>query len=194
MRPVKITMNAAGYSQWVPIDYIESWFGIGVGVILSEDGNLTYGVQYTFDEFTADVQGLVSIAIARSGTTATVTDAGQYGIGHGLSVGDSVIVSGTGSTQLDSQAPTWGTGGPLGWNVASTPSPTSYTYTCANAGPAADQGVTRVIRLRVFTSTLTAQTTRGTVTFNYPVRAVRLYVSSYTAGFADMIVLQGMAT
>ena len=49
MRPVRVTMNAAGFSQWVPIDYTEAWFGVGVAVLLSEDGNLTYTVQHTFD-------------------------------------------------------------------------------------------------------------------------------------------------
>lgn len=193
MRPVRVVLNAAGYSQWVPIDYIESWFGVGVAVVLSEDGNLTYSVQHTFDspDVNASASGVNSVKISRTTTTATVTDTGLEGIGHGLSTGDSVIISSSGSKYLDSQVPLYGNG-IVGWNVASTPSTTTYTYTVQNLGPTADAGNARVDRLRVFTSTLAAQTTKGTVTYNYPVRAIRLYVSAYTAGFADMTVLQGI--
>ena len=197
MRPIKVTLNAAGYSQWVPIDYVESWFGVGVSVILSEDGALTYTVQYTADSpvTSSYLEEAEQVTISRAGTTATVTDNGPLGIGHGLSTGDSIIISSSGSSQLDSSTgnpPQWGNG-IVGWNVASTPTNKSYTYTVANAGPTADTGNARVTRLRVFASALSAQTARGSTTFNYPVRACRLYVSAYTAGFADMIVLQGMA-
>lgn len=191
MRPVKVTLNALGYSPWVPIDYLAAWFGIGVAVVLSEDANLTYTVQHTFDFDTlaADTQ---LITISRAGTTATVTDPGPHGVGHGLTTGDSVIIRGSGSAVLDSPPPVFGQGD-VGWNVASTPSPTTYTYTVANSGPTTDSGNAKSLRLRVFPSSLAAQTARGTATYNYPVRSIRLYVSSYTAGFADMMVLQGSA-
>jgi hypothetical protein len=194
MRPVRVTLNAAGYSQWVPIDYLESWFGTTLGIIPSEDGNLTYSVQFTMDFAILEApSSSAPVSIARAGTVATVTDAGPLGIGHGLTTGDSVIIKASGSSMLDSPQAVFGQGD-LGWQVASTPSPTTYTYTVANSGPAADVGITKTSRLRIFThATLAAQTTRQNGSLNYPVRAVRLYVSAYTAGFVDMIVLQGSA-
>ncbi len=193
MRPVRVTLNAAGYSQWVPVDYIEAWFGIGVAVVLSEDGNLTYTVQHTFDyEYIDPADNTSLVTIARVGTVATVTDTGPWGIGHGLTTGDNVIIKGSGSPNLDSPASLFGQGD-VGVNIALTPSPTTYTYTVANSGPTTDGGNCHVARRRIFASTLAAQTARGTVTYNYPVRAIRLYVSIYTAGFADMTVLQGIA-
>ena len=114
------------------------------------------------------------------------------GIGHGLTTGDSVVIKGSGSANLDSPLPLFGQGD-VGLSVASTPSTTTYTYAVANSGATADGGNAKVLRQRVFThSTLVGQTTRQTGTYNYPVRAIRLYVSAYTAGFADMLVLQGI--
>lgn len=198
MRPVKITVNAAGYSQWVPVDYIESWFGATVAVIPSEDGNLTYTVQFSMDLTTLEAPSTSGpVSISRTGTVATVTDPGSLGLGHGLATGDSVIIKSSGSSVLDSPqagsvAGTYGNGD-LGWTVASTPTPTTYTYTVANSGAAADQGITKASRLRVFPhSVLAGLTVRATGVLNYPVRAVRLYISAYAAGFCDMIVLQGM--
>ena len=201
MRPVKVTVNAVGYSAWIPIAYNESWFGIGVAVIVPVSATGTYTVQHTFDDpsYAMQLDGSNTITIARVTTTATVTDFGPNGLGHGLSVGDSVVVSGSGSpTILDSQPPAVGDPlagvgrGIVGWNVASVPSSTTYTYTVANSGPASDGGNAHVCRMRVFNSTLSAQTASGTVTYNYPVRAIRLSVSALSAGFIDMIVLQGV--
>jgi hypothetical protein len=196
MRPTKVVLNAAGYSQWVPISYMESWFGVGVSVQLSGDASgITYTVQHTYDFLnidpsTPDSSAGNHVTISRSGTTATVTDYGPYGLGHGLSTGDSVIIKGSGSSVLDSLSPAYGTGD-VGWSVTYVSSST-YTYTCANSGATADTGNCYVARQRVFPhATLATQSARGQGTYNYPVRAVRLYLSAYTSGYADMIVLQG---
>jgi hypothetical protein len=194
MRPVRVVLNAAGYSQWVPVAYNESWFGTTVAVVLSENASLTYSVQYTCDFMQANYTPLYGpISVARVTTTATVTDVGPYGLGHGLTTGDNVIIKGTNTTNLDSPSPTYGTGD-LGWQIASTPSTTTYTYTVANSGATASVGSPTVARLRVFThATLAAQTTRQVGSLNYPVRAVRLYISTYSAGYADMTILQGVS-
>ena len=102
MRPQRVVMNAAGYSQWLPVDWQANWFGVGVAVVLSEDGNLTYTVQHTFDSpdlVTNDYITNSAVKIARAGAVATVTDTGPYGIGHGLTTGDSVVILSSGSTQ-----------------------------------------------------------------------------------------------
>jgi hypothetical protein len=189
-------MNAAGYSQWLPVDWQANWFGIGVAVVLSEDANLTYTVQHSFDSPDLETQDYItnnSVTISRAGAVATVTDNGPYNIGHGLSTGDDVIIMSSGSSQLDTvtgNPPLLSQNGTRSWNVTQTGT-TTYTYACANAGPTADNGNAKVIRLRVFPSTLAAQTARGTTTYNYPPKLVRLYVSAYTAGFADLTLIQG---
>ncbi len=195
MRPVRISLNALGHTQWVPIDYIESWFGVSVAVVLSFDGNLGYDVEHTFDDprpQTDDPYQICTVSISRSGTVATVTDAGPNGIGHGLIPGDSVIVTGSGSTYLDSQPAAFGTG-TVGWTITGTPTTTSYTYTVANSGPTSDNGNAKVSRQRVFNEpNLTNLTARASDYYAYPIKAVRLYIKSYTAGFADLLVLQGL--
>jgi hypothetical protein len=190
-------MNAAGNSAWIPIDYTEAWFGVGVAVVLSEDASLTYTVQHSFDSVDPlDYNNTIPlVTISRAAGVATVTDPGPYGIGHGLTTGDSVIITSSGSpTVLDSQppAPPFPPLGVIGWAVASTPTPTTYTYACANSGPTTDGGNAKATRMRVFPSTLATQTARGTVTYNYPVRAIRLNISVYAAGYADMLILQGV--
>jgi hypothetical protein len=196
VRPVRVVLNAVGASAWIPIDYTEAWFGVGVAVVPSEDSNLNYTVQHTFDSVDPfDYQNTIPlVTIARATTTATVTDLGPYGIGHGLTTGDSVIITSSGSpTVLDSQAPAppFPPIGTIGWTVTVV-NTTSYTYTVANSGPTSDNGNAKVARLRVFPSTLAAQTARGTVTYNYPVRAIRLVINSGTTGYADMLVYQGV--
>ena len=193
MRPVRVYLNAAGYSQWVLLSYLESWFGATASVVLSSGANLTYSVQYAMDFDQVDPQNPIGrVSISRSGTTATVTDPGPYALGHGLSTGDCVFVAGSGSAVLDSPTvPAFGTG-PLGWTVTATGANT-YTYTVANSGPTSDTGNAYVSRFRVFThAVLASQTVRNTGTFNYPIRACRLYISSYTSGYADMTILQGI--
>src|ERR1700690_187613 len=102
MRPVKVSFNAVGFTQWVPIDYIESYFAVGIACIPSEDWSGTYTVQETFDDPIIDAQmNYSNVSISRTTTVATVTDAGLYGLGHGLTTADNVIVKGTGSSNLD---------------------------------------------------------------------------------------------
>jgi hypothetical protein len=188
MRPVCQTVGSAVAGPWIPLDYIESWFGVSLFVTLSEDAS---GITYTVD-FTGDDTGPVGVRpvkISRTTTVATVTDvgpsSGQYpydtGAHHGLVTADSVVIQSSGSANLDGTFP-----------VASAPSPTTYTYTVANSGPAADNGNAKVNALRVFSHTvLTAQTVRNFGTFNYPVRATRLRLSAWTAGQATLCILQG---
>ncbi len=196
MRPVRVSLNTLGHTQWIPIDYIEAWFGVSVAVVLSVDGNLGYDVEHTFDDprpLTAqeDPDQPNTVSISRIGTVATVTDYGPNQIGHGLTPGDSVIVTGSGSTYLDSQPAVFGKG-TVGWTITGTPTTTSYTYTVANSGPLTDNGNARVSRQRIFTDpNLTNLTARAMDNYAYPVTAVRLYIKAYTAGFADLLVLQG---
>ena len=186
MRPVCCTVASAVAGPWIPLDYIESWFGVSLFVTFSEDAS---GITYTVD-FTGDDTGPVGvrpIKISRSGTTATVTDLGpansQYKYDtvsrHGLIAADSVVIQSSGGFD--------GT-----YAVASAPTPTTYTIAVPNSGPTVDGGNAKVNALRVFAHTvLTAQTVRNFGTFDYPVRATRLRLSAWAAGQATLCILQG---
>jgi len=171
MRPIYVTLGAAGASPWIPINYLQNAFGIGFAVTLSSDGNLTYSVQHTFDDPTTNAR---DISIARSTTTATVTDPD-----HGLNTGDSVIVESSGSSNLD------------GTKTVTVTSANAYTYTVANSGPTA--AAAKAKSLRIFThEDVAAKTDRQDGNYAYPPRAIRLAISSYTAGKATLAILQGM--
>ena len=50
MRPVRITLTAAGVSPVIPLDQYISPFNIGIGVALAAGTSATYTVQHTFDD------------------------------------------------------------------------------------------------------------------------------------------------
>ena len=187
MRPVRITVNAVGNSQWVPLNYDQSSFSVGLAVCpWSTATGLTYAVQHCFDDLTL----FRNVQVSRSGTTATVTDIGPDGLGHGLTTGDSVILRGTGSSVLDSPKSAIGNGD-LGWTITVT-SGTQYTYTCANSGPTADANVSTALGLRVYPHATLSGSTRQDGNYAFPPRAVRISVSAITAGAVDLMVLQGL--
>lgn len=48
MRPVVITKSGTGTSNWIPLDFKQSPFNIGFGVVVN--GTVTYDVEHTFDD------------------------------------------------------------------------------------------------------------------------------------------------
>lgn len=54
MRPVRVTVSAAGVSPPVPLDQYISPFNVGIGVVLSAGATLTYDVEHTFDNVFAE--------------------------------------------------------------------------------------------------------------------------------------------
>jgi len=48
MRPVRVTLTAAGVSAPVILDHYRSPFNVGIGVI--KTGTVDYSVQYTYDD------------------------------------------------------------------------------------------------------------------------------------------------
>lgn len=193
MRAAYVTLGAQGNSPWIPIDYLQNAFGVGIGVWLSEDGNLTYSVQHTFDDPSLP---RTPIKIARVAGTATVT----FPWPHGLTTADSIIVMNSGSTQLDSQLFTATNGSPgntggqaVGFDIASTPTTTTLTYACTNAGPTSDGGNAEARVQRAFNHiSLVAQSARNDGNYAFPVMAVRLKCNSFTAGLVTMAVVQGL--
>lgn len=176
MRPIRVgPLSANGNSVWIPVNRLQPQFKVSVFGLPSSGAVLTWKVQHTPDDLSVDAERQVSIA--RAGTVATVTDTA-----HGLSVGDSIIVMGSGSTNLD------GT-----YDVATVVDANSYTYTVANTGATASASGTRAKYLRVFDhATLVGQTGRADGNYAFPVSAVRFVISGYASGSFWGEVQQGM--
>lgn len=175
MRPLRVEMSALGNSPWVPVNYMQNAFAIGLAVVLSSGAVLTYTVQHAFNDLSDD--GKRKVLIARAGTVATVTD-----IGHKLSVADSVIVTGSGSVVLDGQP-----------DIASVVDADHYTYTVANSGPAAGSPNTFAKPLHVFPhASLAGLNIRSDGNYAFNVEAIRLNISAYTSGTAILLINQGM--
>lgn len=169
MRPVQVRLTAAGNSQWIPINRYPSSFGIALGVVFSSNKNLTANVQYALDPLVAQ-----PCNITRSTTTATLKL-----VNHGLSVDDSVVVTRAGAP-LDGE-----------FAVATVVDQDTITYTVANSGVTAAIDA-RVIPMRVQPHpVLTGLTADADSNFSVPPTAVRLNVSSYTAGYVDLNVISG---
>lgn len=176
MRPVLLSRGSLGNSPWCMDNYLQRSYKIGMGAMITSGAVLTFGVQHSFDD---PVSNRRPVSISRTTTVATVTD-----VDHRLSVGDSVIVDGSGDPNLD------GT-----YDVASVVDANTYTYTVANTGAAAGSVNTYLASLRVFNhSTMTGLSARTDGNYEFPVRAIRLRVSAYTSGKVDLEILQGLGS
>jgi hypothetical protein len=175
MRPIYLTMAAQGNSQWAPVNSLQIAFAIGLAVVPSSGASLTATVQHTFDDPTIDRRH--PIVIARAGTVATVTDTN-----HGLSVGDSAVITGSGDANLDGDR-----------EVATVVDANNYTYTVANTGATSGQTGVTAANFRVFNhATLAALVARTDGNYAFPVAAVRLRLPTYSSGRCELIILQGM--
>jgi len=169
MRPVRVRLSAAGVSAWIPLNRYATSIAVALGLMFSSNKNLTAAVQYTLDPLVDQ-----PCNISRTTTTATVTLTN-----HGLSVGDSVVVSGGGS-------PLDGT-----YAVASVTNQNVFTYTVVDSG--ATSAIDAKIKpLRVMTHPVLSGITANTDSnFSVPPTACRLAVTSYTAGYVDLDVVSG---
>jgi hypothetical protein len=48
MRPQVIAKSGTGTSAWIPLDYKQNPFNIGLGIVVS--GTITYDIEHTFDD------------------------------------------------------------------------------------------------------------------------------------------------
>jgi hypothetical protein len=194
MRPIRITVTAVGNSQWIPLDYLQNAFAVALAIIpwSTVTGTPSFTVQHTFDDLASQSpQSNPQVSITRSGTTATVTDLGPDGLGHGMSTNDNVIISGAGAPFDTPKTSVTGENGDLGADITVTGN-TTYTYTVANSGPTTGTG--RVVRMRVFNNDdtrLVTASTRVDGNYAFPPRACRLKVTTMAAGAVDFLVLQG---
>jgi hypothetical protein len=163
--------GATGYTSWHPVPRPGDrapGTEITLGVII--DGTCTYKGQYCVD----DLQPTIPLLITRSGTTATATHDGS----RLVTAGDTVVVR-------DSLAPFLGT-----YEVATVPSTTTFTFTVANSGPTAGTPAKCALLHPFDHPTLTGKTTSDVGTIAFPVTAVRLNITSWTSGSAQMTILQ----
>lgn len=54
MRPQVISITGTGTTAWIPLDYKQNPFNIGLGIVVN--GTITYDIEHTFDDvFNASV-------------------------------------------------------------------------------------------------------------------------------------------
>lgn len=163
-----VTVSSAASSAWIPLDRYQSSFSVSLAGVISSGATLTWKVEHTF----GNVLRPEPCSISRSTTTATLSYTN-----HGLSVGDSIIVSGGGS-------PFDGT-----YAVASVVDANTLTYTVTNTGSTLVSA--RVCLLPVFDhETLVGQTTDADGNYAFPCTACRLTVTAYTSGFVRLTAIQ----
>jgi hypothetical protein len=172
MRPQQTSLAAAGNSPWLNCNWLQNSFGVSLAGIPTSGANLTWKVQHTFDLFSQTAR---PVTISRTTTVATVTDTD-----HRLSVGDSIVVVNSGSTNLD------GT-----YDIATVIDANSYTYTVANSGIASASA--QLKSFRVFDhATLVAKTARADGNYAFPPEGYRLVITAYVSGKCDLIAHQGL--
>ncbi len=168
--PIKQTLSSATRGAWIPLNYFVTPFNVSIGCVCSSNINATYAVEYAHDSPLSSV----ACSITRSTTVATLAL-----VNHGLTTSDSIIVAGSGDANLD------GT-----YQVASVPDQNSITYTVVNTGATVALAA-QVSVMRVFThATITAKTANVDGNIAFPVGAVRLRITAYTAGYVTMLVTQ----
>lgn len=167
MRPVRQRLSSATFSPWVPMNRYPSSFSVALGLIFSSNKNLTAQVEYTLDPLEDQPCNL-----SRTTTTATLKL-----VNHGLSVGDSVVVS-------EAPAPFVGT-----YAVASVVDQDTITYTVANSGATSAYDA-KVKPLRVFVHpVLNGITANADSNFSAPPTACRVRATAYTAGYVDFDII-----
>jgi hypothetical protein len=182
--PIKqtVTPTASGgaFGPWIPIDYLQRPFNVGVFVSLSQDASgITYSVEHSPDNPNPTKLTANPVAsLTRTTTTATLTFTNP----HGLVTGDSVTVYNSGDPNLD------------GTYTVTATSTTVVTYTVANTGATAGGPYTQAVPMRVFPHDFMAGlTARADGNYAFPVMAIRLHVTAWTAGSATLELTQGYA-
>jgi hypothetical protein len=181
MKVVDTFLAAVGYSPWVPIDYWQSSPpSVSLALFVGNGSTLTATVDYTLDGMGADYQRI--IGISQTTTTATITDTGPTGLGHGLATGDLVTIIGTpknaaGITSID------------GTYAVTVTSATQYTVTVVPSQTY--NGTANVLSARIFPTTISAVGVRTVASLNVPATGVILNVTAFTAGAACLHVVQG---
>lgn len=177
--PVSVQATAQGNTPWLPVDYTQRPFDVGLYVsadAAAVTATFGYSIQWTPDN-PSDVTVNNVVSLTRATTVATL----KLAKAHGLSVGDSVITTASGDANLDGAH-----------DVASVVDAFTLTYTVANSGATVAGPDPKVALLRVFADpNETTKTARGYEGVTVPALAVRAVVSSLTAGVLTLTVVQG---
>ena len=70
MRPQVISITGTGTTAWIPLDYKQNPFNIGLGIVVN--GTITYDIEHTFDDVFA--QDTTPTAFKHSSLTAQTTN------------------------------------------------------------------------------------------------------------------------
>lgn len=74
MRPQVISLTGTGTSAWIPLDYKQSPFNVGLGAVVT--GTITFDIEHTFDDV---FSGVTPTAFKHSTMTAkTANFDGNY--------------------------------------------------------------------------------------------------------------------
>lgn len=162
MRPKQQKLTALGTSPWVVVDFHSGAFGVGIGVNLSESADLTYSVQFTFDNPFKELD----CTITRATTVATAT----FSENHGKAVGDDIQVNGIREDNLKGL-----------FVIASVPSETTLTYTVVDTGSTSEKA--KAVLYSVFTHPdLSSLTTKAEAALSQPPTAIRLNCTVFAVG------------
>lgn len=95
MRPQVITQSGTGSTAWIPLDYKQNPFNIGLGIVVN--GTITYDIEHTFDDVFDTT--ITPVAFKHSSLTAQTTNKdGNYAFPvRAIRVNNT---AGTGSTTL----------------------------------------------------------------------------------------------
>lgn len=175
MRRYQAILTAAGVSPWFTAEYQRTPFSIGFGCSISSGASLTYSVQHSFDDPSANLQIYPAGSLTRSTTTATLTYTN-----HNLVVGDSLIIRNAG-------APFDGT-----YTVAGVTNANVITFTVANSGATTANIQCTFSPIRVFNNSVTvAQTTSTDGNYAFNVSLIRAKITSYSSGQLVFNLIQG---
>lgn len=173
MRPKTVYQSTAtGSGTWVPLDYLQTPFGVSFRATVSDGGSMTYKVQHGLTDPDREHP---FVGITRSTTTATIT----FPSGYTFQTGDSLYITGAGAP-LD------------GWyDIASVSSATVATYTVANSGTATSASGARALIVHVGDHvTATGKTASYDSNYAFPILYIRSNITTFSSGTLALTVIQ----
>jgi len=74
MRPQVFTKTGTGTSAWIPVDYKQAPFNVGMGCVVS--GTVTYDIEHTFDDVFDST--ITPVAFSHSTASGSTNTDGNY--------------------------------------------------------------------------------------------------------------------
>lgn len=77
MRPTSVTVSATGASAWIPLDYRQAPFNVGIQIDVSAGASLTWVVETTMDNiFDSSITPLALTDLSGALSTGTTDESG----------------------------------------------------------------------------------------------------------------------